>query len=301
LDKKTARGPGSFACDWSALHIACAYGVEDTVRRLLESGSSADTTNSVGWTPIYEAIHRGYSNIVEMLLRNGARTDEVIPANILAPYHPQLPLAHACRQGHLKTVEALIRGGVDIDAQSEAGWTALHESVFFRNLECVKLLLSKNCNTTLKSKQGYTVLDFETTAEIKEAIQSLAHFTPSKEQAKIEYRLLGDLPDFNVKQKVPTIKPVAAAEEGTPEEYACQLTGKLLSDPVTTVHGNHFEKAAILAFLTSHGNMCPVTGLPLSACEIKTDNELRIEINEWQLKLALGSGSTHNEHDVYDF
>lgn len=63
------------------------------------------------------------------------------------------------------------------------------------------------------------------------------------------------------------------------------------------------------------GNQCPVSGQPLSMAEVRVDKDLRIEINEWQLKEALkttnmatpagaednGGGGVANGDDLYEF
>ena len=50
---------------------ACAYGVEPLVERLVKEGADCNTTNCFGYTPMLEACHRGFVNIVAFLLRGG--------------------------------------------------------------------------------------------------------------------------------------------------------------------------------------------------------------------------------------
>ncbi|GBG26787.1 Ankyrin repeat domain-containing protein 27 [Hondaea fermentalgiana] len=384
VDQKTTRGPGSYATGWTALHMACAYGLTPVVSALLAAGADVETTNSIGWKPLYEAVHRGYTDIARLLLKATATPDEIIPASLIAPYHAQYPLAHACRQNHPEVVTVLLEaGGAHVDAQNEGGWTALHEAVFFRHEACVRTLIDHNCNLLIKTKQGYTALHFESAPAIRELLLSKLDDAdrekyarpgpPEPEDAtttrdtieskraapesktcdsdgsnnkndnnnaseldgashRPEYRLLGDLPDFKANSFMQTVPNVAAAEDnetgkeaarrriaerkrlraerkkrtkgartqgaappeqGVPEEYACQLTGKLLVDPVTTMYGNHFEKSALQAWIKSQGNLCPITGQPLSESEMVIDTDLRIEISDWQLKKALSDGDNN--------
>ncbi len=370
LDDKTRRGPGSYATGWTALHIACAYGVTATARELIAAGANVNTTNSAGWTPLFEAVHRGYAEVCEALLAAGARVDQLIPPNMIAPYHAQLPLAHAARSGHVAVARALLAAGADKDAANEGGWTALHEAVFFRNEDIVALLLEHGVDLSRKTGQGYTALHFESSAPIAARLKDAAKLNfdgllgseepgpagdkpqgraaataaaapaeSKSDEAAQSYRLLGQLPDFKPKQTLSA--PAAASDEpedqhvreerkkrieerkrqrkarreqdklkqvelsgvptpepGVPQEYACQLTGKLLSDPVTTVYGNHFERSAIVAWLKSQGNLCPVTGQPLGESDCVVDKDLRIEINDWQLRRAMSKAKPDSSDDA---
>ena len=143
----------------------------------------------------------------------------------------------------------------------------------------------------------------------------------SGEEKKSEFRLLGDLPSLGKsssakqsshrrasaknanlterqsrkklkkkagrrrKKKFSTIAP---PEDGVPPEYCCALTGKIMSDPAKTPYGKHrFERAAIEQWIQTQGNVCPVTGLPLSANQISIDAQRRMDISSWQLERAV--------------
>ncbi len=57
----------------TALHLACFYGQEDAVARLLEAGAdpSARAHDEAGRTPLEEAARTGQENIVRLLLAHG--------------------------------------------------------------------------------------------------------------------------------------------------------------------------------------------------------------------------------------
>ena len=48
--------------------MAAAYGVEPVVAALLDAGADARCRNSLSWTPLHEACHRGFEPIVRRLL-----------------------------------------------------------------------------------------------------------------------------------------------------------------------------------------------------------------------------------------
>jgi hypothetical protein len=45
-----------------------------------------------------------------------------------------------------------------------------------------------------------------------------------------------------------------------PKEFICQLTHKPMSEPVKTVYGNIYDKAAIYQWFSQQGRICPLTG-----------------------------------------
>lgn len=45
-----------------------------------------------------------------------------------------------------------------------------------------------------------------------------------------------------------------------PEEFLCEMTKKIMLDPMVSRYGTHFEREAILKWLNDGNNYCPVTG-----------------------------------------
>lgn len=70
-----------------------------------------------------------------------------------------------------------------------------------------------------------------------------------------------------------------------PEEYICPLTKELMTDPVVSRYGHHFERAAIMDWLNDGGNKhCPVTGNPLRISNLVSDKTLKWKIDYWAKK-----------------
>ncbi|KAK1928796.1 Homeobox protein Wariai [Phytophthora citrophthora] len=227
LNGITRRGPGSFSCGWTALHIACAYGLEALAIKLIRAGANVNTSNSVGWTPLYDACHRGYATIAQELLRAGARHDVVCPEFALCPFPGQLPLAEAARQGHEPTVKMLLEWGIDKNAANKLGWTALHEAAYHSRVAIVKMLIVYGADVLLKTDRGSIARDLTIHSEIRTMLEDIASHLPTTETSsppkqseaaasppkpeskpspgktatplsrKEEYELLGDLPSLN--------------------------------------------------------------------------------------------------------
>lgn len=247
LNLVTRRGPGSFSCGWTALHIACAYGLEALAIKLIRAGANVNTMNSVGWTPLYDACHRGYTTIAQELLRAGAKVDVICPEFALCPFPGQFPLAEAARQGHGPTVKMLLEWGVNKNATNKLGWTALHEAAYHSRVQIVKMLVVYGADVMLKTDRGSIARDLTIHSEIRTMLEDIASHLPAPAASKPaieaekpaasppkqgenavpgkkvtplsrkeEYELLGDLPSLNAI----TIQDAEAAEESDAEEEA---------------------------------------------------------------------------------
>jgi len=67
-----------------------------------------------------------------------------------------------------------------------------------------------------------------------------------------------------------------------------------MKDPLFSKYGHHFERAAILHWL-SQENTCPITRQPLFPSMLIPDNCLRLKMDAW--RGTLGSSSTSDDED----
>lgn len=179
LNVATRRGPGSFSCGWTPLHIACAYGLEALALKLIRAGADVNVTNSVKWTPLYEACHRGYASIARELLRAGAKADVICPEFALCPFPGQRALAEAARQGHDATVKVLLEWGVDKNAVNTLGWTALHEAAYHSRLSIVKMLVVYGADVFSRTPKGSLAKDVTIHGEIRAMLDDLGQHGPA--------------------------------------------------------------------------------------------------------------------------
>ena len=108
--------------------MACAYGVEPLVEKLLQRGASPNVENSFGYTPLLEACHRGFVGIVVLLVKAGALLDFVPTEElscsspfVAAPAH--CALGESARCGFPKVVQVVIvLIMLDTRANGEEGW-----------------------------------------------------------------------------------------------------------------------------------------------------------------------------------
>lgn len=100
----------------SALHLACLYGREACVERLLNASASATAVDREGSTPLHDAAAGGYIGIVRLLLDAGA--DCCINAT---DSDGETPLHTAARGAHTDLVALLLEKGANPCVENAAG------------------------------------------------------------------------------------------------------------------------------------------------------------------------------------
>ncbi len=125
---------------------------------LAETKTPATYADNHGYTLLHEACKHGNINTIKTLLQNGADanvTDDVLstPLHYLSAYNYQTTDR---RLG----VETLVQLGVDINAQNEQGFTALHLAAHVGSSAVAKQLIKEGADIHVLDKKGKTALDY---------------------------------------------------------------------------------------------------------------------------------------------
>ena len=100
---------------------AARAGDVEAVTHLIAEGSNPDLSAGDGMTALHWASERGHGDVVEVLLKAGARVDVETRVGAYTPLHV------ASRRGHSTVVKALLAAGADPDATTaNSGVTPLH-------------------------------------------------------------------------------------------------------------------------------------------------------------------------------
>ncbi len=100
------------------LMLAAYHGHVEATKTLLEAGAQPDRHNDMAQTPLAASAFKGYLPIVELLLAHGARPG-------FAPPGGKTPLMFAAMFNRREIVELLLGQGIDMDARSSDGLSAL--------------------------------------------------------------------------------------------------------------------------------------------------------------------------------
>jgi ankyrin repeat protein len=158
LDALTKVGPGSMY-GWTPLHIASAYCVQPMVELLVDAKADVEVQQGdSGWTALQTACRRGYTGVVQVLLRAKADAGRPIPASPEQPSPPHNCVALAARHGHISCLRALHESGAPLDATNALGWGALHEACNMNAFEVVHFLIEAKCDLNARTKTGRSAL-----------------------------------------------------------------------------------------------------------------------------------------------
>lgn len=106
-----------------------------------------------GFTPLGLASFFGHTEIVKLLMAQGARVN-------LASDNAQhvMPLHSAVAARHLAIAQALLEHGAEVNSKQQEGFTPLHEAAQNGQLEMVELLLQYGADVDLPKDDGRTAL-----------------------------------------------------------------------------------------------------------------------------------------------
>lgn len=127
-------------------------------------------------------------------------------------------------------------------------------------------------------------------------------------------RLLGEMPSLKPEKKnkisidkaaAPVrhkMKPSAKQDsvEGVDADLLCALTGTVMKNPVSSPYGQTFEKEAIMNWLDQNGSVCPITGRPLTAAQLKPNAAVATKIMQQMVRQSMATQQVA-EDDMYQF
>uniref|UniRef100_A0A0G4HHJ5 Uncharacterized protein n=1 Tax=Chromera velia CCMP2878 TaxID=1169474 RepID=A0A0G4HHJ5_9ALVE len=145
---------------FTALHIACDENPQPNIARyLLSQGVNVNATSgprTFAETPLHCAAFEGHTELVELLLSQGAELYALDTDEMTA-------LHHAVYGGKRAVAALLIDKGIGVNERDRLGRTALHYTTREEwgpadNVEIAELLLSHGADIEVREIQGVTVL-----------------------------------------------------------------------------------------------------------------------------------------------
>jgi ankyrin repeat protein len=182
------------------LAMACAGGLVEVVKVFLARGANVDITSGSSWTPLMFAAHKDHLAVVQLLLlarsptllnaRAGDRATalfiavrnnfiRIVNALLAAGADPNIakrtgftPLMVAL---DARMAQRLIDRGADVNAQSDAGDTALTRAASDENKDAalVELLLAQGADVTASDHDGWSALMWAASQDRVDKMQPL--------------------------------------------------------------------------------------------------------------------------------
>ncbi|MCX7882419.1 MAG: DUF2817 domain-containing protein [Brevinematales bacterium] len=133
----------------TALHYALKRGDVPLALWLIERGIHLATTNTKGWSPLFEAAYWGHGEVVKQLLKKGISPEERDP-------YGWTPLIIAAQRGHKDIVRVLVEAGAKVNTQDIYGYSALMEAVRCQHKDIVEYLLARGADPYQTNCYGQT-------------------------------------------------------------------------------------------------------------------------------------------------
>lgn len=134
-----------------ASQLPFAPETEDSIRALLEKGTSVDRVDSAGRTLLCNAAFNGNVDVVRLLIKHGANVN-------FSDTSGQSPLMLASRQGHSEIVYLLANCGATVDHCADDGCTALRAAASGGHSDVVSILLDHSAQVDLADDDKRTAM-----------------------------------------------------------------------------------------------------------------------------------------------
>ena len=144
------------------LYQAAWHGHTDVVQVLLDEGAETDKANNFGSTPLLKASYGNHKEVVQLLLRGNADLKKMNKSG-------HSPLQFAALYGNKDVAQVLLDAGADPDQADTAGWTPLYSD----RKEIVQLLLERGADPNKANIDGYTLLHWAALSGRHDVVQLL--------------------------------------------------------------------------------------------------------------------------------
>jgi ankyrin repeat protein len=279
-------------CDqrgWTPLHTAARFSHLDVVRLLVEHSTNVHARNGIhnppllaspsrvsrfpsghrvdvnsadygGWTPLHLASRHGHTDVVQLLLDNGADVN-LQTKDLLTPLH------HASVNGHLKVAELLIERGAEVDEDQETQSNLASGNG--------KLEVARLCGSNLNSQrnEGSTPLHLGARHRYLSLVDILISC------------LVGLLVESWANSRVPTTMTLTASESGSQNSLP-----EIVEPPLYDGGSSNDEEGTSLHSALKSGRLALVQELLDRGADVNDRDEL--------LCTPLGVASKHGELEV---
>ena len=132
----------------SLLISMCLNGNIDAVDLLLRNGAIVCSGS------MFCAVFRNNIDILKLLISHGGRLDHTYNADKVSLLHS------AVHRGYIDVMRVLIENGIDINAHNNRNNTPIMEAIKERNITTIRLLIEAGADLTIKNNDGHTASQY---------------------------------------------------------------------------------------------------------------------------------------------
>ncbi|KAM9271646.1 ankyrin repeat and SOCS box protein 3 isoform 1-T1 [Morus bassanus] len=136
----------------SALHLSARHGSLESIRVLLEAGANPNEVTTEATTVLFLAVENGHADVVKFLLQHGANVKGPHSWSGWNSLH------QASFQGCTEIMEILLEEGASKECKDDFGITPLFVAAQYGKLESLRLLVSHGADVNSQAKDRATPL-----------------------------------------------------------------------------------------------------------------------------------------------
>ena len=143
---------------------------------LIEKGADIEARNVDGINALVYASTYNNEEMVKFLLEKGADANTVCEIENEHIDISPTPLMNAAYRGNTNIINMLLENGADINYTTDYGMTALMYAASFNQFEAAKVLLENNADTSVTDEYGRTALDLAKSEDYKDIVELLEKY-----------------------------------------------------------------------------------------------------------------------------
>jgi len=138
------------------IQLAAFVGDMEKIKNLIDEGVDINLQNEIGYTPLHYAAMAGNTQVVELLITEGARIDinssEDFKRKVYSPLHL------AVNYGRTEVVRLLISKSADVEIKDAGDCTPLHQAAYMGHKDIVEILLAADAQVDAQNRENHTSL-----------------------------------------------------------------------------------------------------------------------------------------------
>ncbi|XP_034933648.1 putative ankyrin repeat protein RF_0381 [Chelonus insularis] len=148
------------------LHVAVDLGMSDVVDLLISNGADVNASNEHRRVPLHSAVINANSTIFDILIKNQAKLNE-------KDDEARTPLHYAVDTGNMEFVNILLKRGANCNLKDSCKNAPLHLAVEQNNLDMIKAFLNFNLDINARNNAGETPLHVSVKSRKKNIVDLL--------------------------------------------------------------------------------------------------------------------------------